>query len=153
MDRRELADDFGRPFWVIVDDEDASQPIFSVRREQFPIGHVMIRAYYSTWHISDLVIERETSERLWLGPLPLPRTKKYENRDRGIGSKVMRLVIEEAAKRHIVQITGDIVPEKPGEAKRLKQFYERLGFRIGHPQPHAPEGAVATFVMDVEAVR
>ena len=150
MDRHELKDDFGRLFWVVVDDDDAERIIFRIRRASFVIGHVMTRAYYSAWHINDFVIERTTSEQIMLGPLPVLPARIYRNRDRGIGTRVMQFVIQEARRRGIRQITGEVVPEKPEDAEALKRFYIRLGFRIEPAGESAMNGAVARFVMDIE---
>lgn len=69
-----------------------------------------------------------------------PRTKNYQRR--GLGTLLLRLVMEEASRRRVRRITGVIVESDLSRNPHLVRWYIKHGFAIGTPVPQDLAGAV-----------
>lgn len=77
--------------------------------------------------LCDVVIEREVIR--WHGWFGI-RLWRSSVRPRGhsLGTRLVRLVLEDARERGLPEVRGMFTPETPEDAVRLEQFYRRLGF-------------------------
>ncbi len=149
MERRQITDNRGKHFCVVMDGRTSGKFICRILRHNQPVGHLVVSSFYSTWHIDGLLIGESPDENR-AGLLRFFRRHgPARYRRHGLGTKILRLLVAEARSRGIRQITGEVVPENPKDAEPLKRFYERMGFGIGEKPAHADERAVASIVMNV----
>lgn len=150
MERRHITDNRGRRFSVVIDSDNSEKFVCRVLRHRHPVGHLIVSSFYSTWHIDGLLIGEFPDERRrgLFGFFRKPGPSRY--RRHGLGTNVVRLLVAEARRHGVRQITGEVVPERPEDAEPLKRFYARMGFGIEAKPARADERAVAGIVLQVE---
>lgn len=124
-----------------------------VRKGRETTARMNAAAECGEWLINDLWVqtrEHPPSTKWkrfirWLRSQP----EGSSQRDRGIGTQLIRLAIEEARAQGGKRIVGHAVPETDGDGERLKAFYRRNGFRLDPPRRDEMPRAVAWVVLDL----
>jgi ribosomal protein S18 acetylase RimI-like enzyme len=130
---RYLADSSGRKYVVVVDDDSRSR--FEVRLEHpgVSIGKALCTGRArDEMEFSDLIIE-----------------PPY--RQRGLGAKLLRLVISHLREKGVKEIYGSVMGKDLKEFPNMVEWYERLGFRKGERYPYAIDDAVVYLHLDLQA--
>ncbi|MDP3072290.1 MAG: GNAT family N-acetyltransferase [Opitutaceae bacterium] len=137
--RETLQDDLGAAYsyTLTVCDELHDWRIFDANRR---IGYVWCLLCDEEFKLADWKFERElvVPRKLWARLLGLsPEIRNY--RRRGLGSRLLPLIVEHARKSGARRITGMISSEDLAEFPALVSWYGRFGFTFA---PKAPGSAI-----------
>ena len=116
---RELGEDEGGLSWVVeVNDDVPPFVIFSVLPKERPSSPCLV---------ATCTVKVETKDRAKGGDIYIPNRKM---RKRGIGTLLLKLILQCMKQKGISRIHGDLVPEDPNDLDWLKGFYEKWGASV-----------------------
>ena len=119
---RRITDHRGKGFDVAMFPMESGRFVCLVIRRGRPVGHVVVTEYFSAWHIDDITIgdPKAGCRRGLVRLLSVARAARY--RRRGIGAKVVGMLVSEAKVRGVRQIQNEAV----GHLRKMMAENERV---------------------------
>jgi GNAT superfamily N-acetyltransferase len=142
-----LKDNFGQEYTMeIIETKDTFSGILYDRGEH--VGHMGCKLYTTKQMNLDEVYIRDDSDPLDGSISPGGRAKNYRNK--GLGTKLLKLAINYARNRRAKFIYGSVTKEDISRTPFLLQFYERRGFKKSGPYKGCLPDAVAWICLELD---